>query len=96
MGLRSVPVTSALGKLSAKSNREGHYVLPNDEPEQDRQDLLHHVRNLVLNGCLFRACYLGTGEAVCEVDGPDSGAGTNVESALDITVQWGSHPTFAS
>lgn len=37
------------------SYREGQYVLPNDGDEQDRQDILHHVRNLVLGGALFRA-----------------------------------------
>jgi len=35
--------------------REGQYVLPNEEDEQDWQDLLHHVRNLTLGGALFRA-----------------------------------------
>lgn len=37
------------------SYREGEYVLPNDEAEQDRQDILHHARNLVLGGALYRA-----------------------------------------
>ncbi|CAG8908866.1 unnamed protein product [Penicillium egyptiacum] len=63
------------------SYREGHYVLPNDEPEQDRQDLLHHVRNLVLNGCLFRAPLdsnikraldIGTGTGIWAIDFADS------------------------
>ncbi|KAL0253000.1 AdoMet-homocysteine methyltransferase [Diplodia seriata] len=35
--------------------REGAYVLPNDEQDQDRQDLLHHIRGLLLDGKLFRA-----------------------------------------
>ncbi|KIW33391.1 uncharacterized protein PV07_00245 [Cladophialophora immunda] len=35
--------------------REGTYPLPNDEPEQDRQDLLHHIFRLILGGKLFRA-----------------------------------------
>src|SRR4051794_20812217 len=35
------------------SYREGEYVLPNDGQEQDRQDLLHHVRNLTLKGALY-------------------------------------------
>ncbi|KAF9238436.1 hypothetical protein DTO012A7_8970 [Penicillium roqueforti] len=63
------------------SYREGHYVLPNDEPEQDRQDLLHHVRNLVLNGRLFRAPLdsniqraldIGTGTGIWAIDFADS------------------------
>lgn len=63
------------------SYREGHYVLPNDEQEQDRQDLLHHVRNLVLNGALFRAPLdksvqrvldIGTGTGIWAIDFADS------------------------
>ncbi|CAI7589393.1 unnamed protein product [Penicillium glandicola] len=63
------------------SYREGHYVLPNDEQEQDRQDLLHHVRNLVLNGRLFRAPLdnhiqraldIGTGTGIWAIDFADS------------------------
>ncbi|KAJ5210185.1 hypothetical protein N7472_000324 [Penicillium cf. griseofulvum] len=63
------------------SYREGHYVLPNDEPEQDRQDLLHHVRSLVLNGRLFRAPLddniqraldIGTGTGIWAIDFADS------------------------
>lgn len=63
------------------SYREGHYVLPNDDQEQDRQDLLHHVRNLTLNGALFRAPLgkniqrvldLGTGTGIWAIDFADS------------------------
>ncbi|KAJ5677521.1 uncharacterized protein N7477_003154 [Penicillium maclennaniae] len=63
------------------SYREGHYVLPNDEQEQDRQDLLHHVRNLALNGALFRAPVdkniqraldIGTGTGIWAIDFADS------------------------
>jgi SAM-dependent methyltransferase len=69
------------------SYREGHYVLPNDEPEQDRQDLLHHVRNLALNGALFRAPIskniqrvldIGTGTGIWAIDFADSYPGTEV------------------
>ena len=35
--------------------REGEYPLPNDDPEQDRLDLLHHIFRLVLGGALYRA-----------------------------------------
>jgi trans-aconitate methyltransferase len=63
------------------SYREGHYVLPNDEQEQDRQDLLHHVRNLVLNDQLFRTPLgespqrvldVGTGTGIWAIDFADS------------------------
>lgn len=63
------------------SYREGHYVLPNDEPEQDRQDLLHHVRNLVLGGALYRAPLestiqraldIGTGTGIWAIDFADN------------------------
>ncbi|CAG8094896.1 unnamed protein product [Penicillium olsonii] len=62
------------------SYREGTYVLPNDEPEQDRQDLLHHVRNLVLRGRLFhapldkniqRVLDIGTGTGIWAIDFAD-------------------------
>jgi SAM-dependent methyltransferase len=35
--------------------RDGKYLLPNDEAEQDRLDLHHHIYRLVLGGRLFRA-----------------------------------------
>jgi trans-aconitate methyltransferase len=35
--------------------RRGAYVLPNDELEQDRLDLRHHIFRLTLDGYLFRA-----------------------------------------
>lgn len=62
------------------SYRAGEYVLPNDETEQDRQDILHHVRNLVLNGALFRAPLradihraldIGTGTGIWAIDFAD-------------------------
>lgn len=34
--------------------REGEYVLPNDEREQDRLDLYHHICRLITGGHLFR------------------------------------------
>lgn len=62
------------------SYKEGQYVLPNDESEQDRQDLLHHVRNLTLGGALFRAPIptspqrvldVGTGTGIWAIDFAD-------------------------
>lgn len=35
--------------------REGEYIMPNDEQEQDRMDLHHHICRLVVGGALFRA-----------------------------------------
>ena len=35
--------------------REGEYPLPDDEQEQDRLDLLHHLHLLVLDGNLYLA-----------------------------------------
>lgn len=34
---------------------EGQYLLPNDEVEQDRLDMVHHIYKLLLGGELFRA-----------------------------------------
>lgn len=62
------------------SYREGKYVLPNDEQEQERQDILHHVRVLALDGKLFRAPItsspqrvldLGTGTGIWAIDFAD-------------------------
>ena len=35
--------------------REGAYLFPNDEAEQERLDLLHHIFRLILGGALSRA-----------------------------------------
>jgi Methyltransferase domain len=35
--------------------RDGSYLLPNDEAEQDRLDLHHHIFRLMLGGKLYRA-----------------------------------------
>ncbi|KAF8460921.1 S-adenosyl-L-methionine-dependent methyltransferase [Kalaharituber pfeilii] len=37
------------------SYRKGEYVLPNDEKEQNRLDLFHHIFRMLLNGSLFAA-----------------------------------------
>lgn len=55
------------------SYREGKYVLPNDELEQERQDILHHVRVLALDGKLFRAPILSSPHHVL-----DLGTGTGI------------------
>ncbi|KAK2761334.1 hypothetical protein FQN54_001856 [Arachnomyces sp. PD_36] len=57
--------------------REGAYALPNDEEEQDRMDLLHHVYGMLLDGELTtapigkdikRVLDLGTGTGIWAVD----------------------------
>ena len=35
--------------------RDGEYLLPNDELEQDRLDLLHHIFKMMLDGALYTA-----------------------------------------
>ncbi|KAH7030077.1 putative TAM domain methyltransferase [Macrophomina phaseolina] len=61
--------------------REGTYALPNDEKEQDRLDLFHHISTLLLGGKLYnapvntkkmnRALDLGTGTGIWAVDFAD-------------------------
>ncbi|KAH8721647.1 S-adenosyl-L-methionine-dependent methyltransferase [Ilyonectria robusta] len=59
------------------SYRAGQYLLPNDETEQDRLDMTHHVFSLTLNGDLCKT----------ELDNPQSildiGTGTGIW-AMDI------------
>jgi SAM-dependent methyltransferase len=55
--------------------REGEYVLPNDEREQDRMDLHHHVFRLTLGGALFRAPLPANPQRVL-----DMGTGTGIWS----------------
>merc|ERR1712098_644308 len=60
--------------------REGEYLLPNDEREQDRLDLHHHIFRLTLGGPLIRAPIppnpqrvvdLGTGTGIWAIDFAD-------------------------
>jgi SAM-dependent methyltransferase len=60
--------------------REGEYPFPNDEREQDRMDLLHHIFRLMLGGALFRAPIssfpqrildFGTGTGIWAIDMAD-------------------------
>jgi len=59
--VRSTSVTSSIYSYRFENGRryhayrDGKYLLPNDEAEQDRLDLHHHVFSLVLSGRLFRA-----------------------------------------
>ncbi|KAK6602534.1 methyltransferase domain-containing protein [Botrytis cinerea] len=59
--------------------RDGKYLMPNDDDEQDRMDLLHHVFNLVLDGKLYlapienpqRVLDVGTGTGIWAIDFAD-------------------------
>jgi trans-aconitate methyltransferase len=53
--------------------RAGAYVLPNDELEQDRLDLRHHIFRLTLDGRLFRAPLSTVPERVLDI-----GTGTGI------------------
>lgn len=57
--------------------RDGKYLLPNDEAEQDRLDFHHHLFRLIIGGKLFRAPIssspqrvldLGTGTGIWAID----------------------------
>lgn len=67
--------------------RSGSYLLPNDEQEQDRLDLLHHIFLLILGGKLYdapvtselkRVLDLGTGTGIWAIDLADENPGTEV------------------
>lgn len=53
--------------------REGQYIMPNDDIEQDRLDLVHHVWKLILRGELHRAPIPETIQRVLDV-----GTGTGI------------------
>ncbi|KAL1847596.1 ATPase [Paecilomyces lecythidis] len=53
--------------------REGAYLLPNDDIEQNRLDLGHHIFRLVLGGYLYRAPITQTPQRVL-----DFGTGTGI------------------
>lgn len=53
--------------------RDGAYMLPNDETEQDRLDMLHHIYRMILGGRLFLAPLTSEPERVL-----DFGTGTGI------------------
>jgi SAM-dependent methyltransferase len=67
--------------------RSGAYVLPNDDEEQDRLDLLHHIFLMMLGGKLYdsplpnppqRVLDLGTGTGIWAIDFGDENPGSEV------------------
>ncbi|KAF2732352.1 S-adenosyl-L-methionine-dependent methyltransferase [Polyplosphaeria fusca] len=67
--------------------RSGAYPLPNDDEEQDRLDLLHHIFLLLLNGKLYdaplpnppsRVLDLGTGTGIWAIDFADENPGSTI------------------
>jgi len=67
--------------------RSGAYILPNDEQEQDRLDLLHHIFLLILGGKLYdapihpppnRVLDIGTGTGIWAIDFADENPGSEV------------------
>ncbi|KAJ4299604.1 hypothetical protein N0V90_004850 [Kalmusia sp. IMI 367209] len=67
--------------------RSGAYVLPNDEEESDRLDLLHHIFLLLLDGKLYeapipvtplRVLDIGTGTGIWAIDFGDENPGSEV------------------
>ncbi|CBF84602.1 protein llmB [Aspergillus nidulans FGSC A4] len=68
------------------SYHEGEYVLPNDEQEQDRLDLSHHIYRMLLKGELHRAPVknparvldIGTGTGIWAIDFADEHPETEV------------------
>jgi len=81
--------------------RDGKYLLPNDEAEQDRLDLRHHVCSLVLGGRLFRAPIgsnpqrvldIGTGTGAWAIDMADEFASAIVIGTDLSPIQPGTVP----
>ncbi|OJJ79327.1 class I SAM-dependent methyltransferase [Aspergillus glaucus CBS 516.65] len=78
-------ITSSAMKYTYENGRryhsyhEGEYVLPNDEQEQDRLDLSHHIYKMLFRGALYRAPIdeprrvldIGTGTGIWAIDFAD-------------------------
>ncbi|CAG7923819.1 unnamed protein product [Penicillium olsonii] len=83
------------------SYHEGEYVLPNDEREQDRLDLTHHIYNLLLKGELIRAPVtspqrvldLGTGTGIWAMDFAEVPPNCRFE-VDDFEQSWSHHQPF--
>ncbi|RJE25347.1 Methyltransferase [Aspergillus sclerotialis] len=82
--------------------REGEYPIPNDEVEQDRMDLNHHIHRLVVGGDLYRAPIdpsemrildLGTGTGIWAIEMADEFPGANVTGTDLSPIQPGLLPS---
>jgi SAM-dependent methyltransferase len=79
MSAWSTSLTSSIFDYKYENGRRYHayhagaYVLPNDELEQDRMDLRHHIFRLTLDGELFRAPLTAIPERVLDI-----GTGTGI------------------
>ncbi|CEJ59598.1 hypothetical protein PMG11_08217 [Penicillium brasilianum] len=60
------------------SNRSGNYMMPNDEEEQDRMDITHHIWLMLLGGELYNAPIKSSPQNIL-----DLGTGTGIW-AMDI------------
>lgn len=96
---RSVSITSSITDYVYENGRRyhayrsGQYVLPNDEAEQERLDLQHHIWRLLLGGALFTAPLRipRSSEPVAEGNGDfrilDLGCGTGIW-AIDMADEY--------
>lgn len=85
-GTATTSVTSAIFDYKYEngrryhSYREGKYVIPNDETEQERLDIIHHIYLMLLNGNItnvplenpHRILDVGTGTGIWAIDCADT------------------------
>ncbi|QRD84128.1 S-adenosyl-L-methionine-dependent methyltransferase [Aspergillus flavus] len=72
-----IPLPS-YGELDEHAYREGEYALPNDEEEQERMDLLHHIYSLILDGEIHIAP-IKTPQRVLDI-----GTGTGIWASSEV------------
>ncbi|KAH8689643.1 S-adenosyl-L-methionine-dependent methyltransferase [Talaromyces proteolyticus] len=97
----STSITSSILRYEWKHGRRYHsyqagtYNFPNDEQEQDRLDMIHHVYYRVLNDRLFlapidpdqglRVLDIGTGTGIWSVDLGDQHPGASLIMGIDLS-----------